>query len=266
MLLITPSLLWAESPLSAEAVTVDAIVNARLAGEPAPLTILPQPLAIDEAYRIQTAVARKLLKGRSPTGYKAALTSLQGQQKFLTDKPLSAILFPGGELKNRHLSSSSTLMLELEVGYRLSETIEQPLQSVAELKPKIAELVAVIELPKLSFDSLEPPTAADLVATDVAAHAWLVGGTKPLQGIDPNKIVTTLTRDGLPVMMGQGSDTLGDQWQALLWLINHNIANGWVIEPGQLLITGATGKMLPALPGKYRADFAELGVIEFTIK
>jgi 2-keto-4-pentenoate hydratase len=59
---------------------------------------------------------------------------------------------------------------------------------------------------------------------------------------------------------------MGDQWQALLWLVNQTIANGWEIAPGQVGITGALGKMLPVQPGTYRADFAELGTIVWRVQ
>ena len=37
-------------------------------------------------------------------------------------------------------------------------------------------------------------------------------------------------------------------------------------EPGQFIISGAMGGMLPADPGNYVADFGSFGKIEFVVK
>jgi 2-keto-4-pentenoate hydratase len=49
-------------------------------------------------------------------------------------------------------------------------------------------------------------------------------------------------------------------------LINTVVQQGWKIEPGQILITGALPKAIPGKPGKYVADFEKLGKISFEIK
>ena len=44
------------------------------------------------------------------------------------------------------------------------------------------------------------------------------------------------------------------------------IEQGWTIEPGHILLTGALGKMVPGKTGKYIADYGPLGKIAFEIK
>ena len=44
------------------------------------------------------------------------------------------------------------------------------------------------------------------------------------------------------------------------------IKQGWRLEPGYIVITGALGKMLPGKPGKYVADYGSFGKIAFEIK
>jgi 2-keto-4-pentenoate hydratase len=63
---------------------------------------------------------------------------------------------------------------------------------------------------------------------------------------------------------------MGDQWEALRWLVNTVLAEGYAIEPGQLLMTGALGGAHPASPGRYRAEFggpaaAALGAVEIDV-
>ena len=81
-----------------------------------------------------------------------------------------------------------------------------------------------------------------------------------------NQVTVTLTLDGKPANQGKAEDAMGDQWKALLWLVNGAIEKGYTIEPGQVLITGALGNMIPAKEGKYEGNYGPLGPLSFTIK
>ena len=59
---------------------------------------------------------------------------------------------------------------------------------------------------------------------------------------------------------------MGNQMLALQWLINRTIESGYNIKKGDLLITGALGKMIAAEKGNYDADFGELGHLAFSIR
>ena len=80
-----------------------------------------------------------------------------------------------------------------------------------------------------------------------------------------NSITVKLLFDGNEINTGHGYEALGDQWQALLWLVNTLVDQGWKIKPGDTLITGALGKMLPGKTGKYVANFGNFGSIEFEV-
>jgi 2-keto-4-pentenoate hydratase len=83
---------------------------------------------------------------------------------------------------------------------------------------------------------------------------------------DPNAVAVTLYKDGEVLNQGTGRDVSGDQWHALLWLVNRTIDSGWTIEPGQLLITGAMGKPVPMSAGLYVADFGRFGRLEWNVE
>ena len=51
-----------------------------------------------------------------------------------------------------------------------------------------------------------------------------------------------------------------------MWLVNDAYAHGWHLQAGQLLITGTLGKMNPALPGSYRADYGLGRTLSFVLK
>ena len=56
-------------------------------------------------------------------------------------------------------------------------------------------------------------------------------------------------------MLGAARDALGDQWEAALLAGEHPDRAGLDrIEPGQILLTGALGRMIPAQPGACTAS------------
>ena len=52
---------------------------------------------------------------------------------------------------------------------------------------------------------------------------------------------------------------MAGQRDALIWLINQILAQGYELRPGHVLMTGSIGSMHPGKAGRYRADFGALG-------
>ena len=73
-------------------------------------------------------------------------------------------------------------------------------------------------------------------------------------------------KDGVKVSDGFGRDSLGSQWDTLLWLVNTSLSTGYKVRAGHVFFTGALGKVLPPEVGQYRAEFDGVGVVEFTLK
>ena len=67
-------------------------------------------------------------------------------------------------------------------------------------------------------------------------------------------------------MSGSCDRCPGRPHDALAWMLDEASLRGLEIHDDMLLITGACGGIHPALPGAYRADYGELGSIEFTVK
>ena len=59
---------------------------------------------------------------------------------------------------------------------------------------------------------------------------------------------------------------MGDQWEALLWLVEQRLRDGYEVKRNDLLITGALGKVIPAEAGRYVADFGKLGRVTFSLR
>nr|VFJ73980.1 MAG: 2-keto-4-pentenoate hydratase [Candidatus Kentron sp. FW] len=246
------------------------IIQAEASHRPIPVLSLRHPaMDLDMAYRIQRAYVREKSINETLIGFKAGLTSKKGQQKFGLDAPIAGVLLASGKLTGKttvHKAAFRRPMVETEIGFIMDATLTQPLSEISILKKSIRAIVPVIELPDLGFSDMEHLTGLDIIAANACARQFIVGHPQPVDTIDPNKISILLSRDGHPINQGKGREALGDQWQAALWLVNTMITQGWTIQPGQILLTGALGKMLPGKPGNYMADYGHLGKIEFEIR
>lgn len=225
---------------------------------------------MEEAYQVQNwyvEYCQSKIQKRIH-GFKAGLTSKAGQQKFNTNEPVAGVLFYDDHFMNDveyNGQEHKKLMIEVELGFMASKPITQPITDTQELKKYFSDVMPVIELPELGFDT-KKLTVQDIVSANVAARKYMYGNKTNLDEVDPDGVEVTLTRDGKTVVTGKGTDAMGSQWDALLWLVNKTVANGHTIERGHILITGALGKMIPGENGQYVADFGSLGTLKILIK
>ena len=214
----------------------------------------------ENAYKIQALLFQKLLEGNSVAGYKAGLTTAAQLERFKAPGPAKAPLLKSGMVEVPDPKTSFTLksfpgmMLEVEFVFKTAAPIESPVKDEEELKKLIGSIHAGIEIPQLYFADMANLGFFDLVAAGVGSKSFAVGPPHETQ-LDVDSMEVVLSRDGTVVNQGKGTDVLGGQWKALLWLVNSTIAGGGRIEAGQYLLTGALGSMIPAQPGKYTATY-----------
>jgi len=250
---------------------IKAIIDARAAVKefPNPSAQLPD-LTVQKAYAMQKKLTKALLdKGQVIGGYKAGLTSEAGQKRFGVTDALLGPLFKAGELGPDAVVNSKDfvrLFLENEVGYVMGQKISQPVKEIESLKKTVKEVFPAVELPDLRFADMKNMKGTDIIVDAVACSKYIVGKRMPADKVDVNKVEVTMTLDGKEANKGKASDALGDQWKALLWLVNGVVAQGYSIEPGQILLTGALGNMIPGKPGKYEINYGPLGTLSFTVK
>ncbi|GAK53414.1 2-hydroxypenta-2,4-dienoate hydratase [Candidatus Moduliflexus flocculans] len=263
--LLLVSLVFAQA-VDPAALLFDAYANK----QPIPVLSATMPnLDVKAAYEIQKTYLQKRLETDKIGGFKAGLTTPAAQERFGVTAPVTGILFASGKLADGASVEAAAfrgLMLETEIGFVLGEAITQPVKDVAELQQKVRGVFPAIELPEMGFADMKQLKGVDIIAADVAAVQFIVGAEQALAGQDVNAVTVNLTLNGETVNTGTGKEALGDQWQAALWLVNSIIAQGWTIEPGHVLMTGALGKMIPGKPGKYTADYGDFGKITFEVK
>lgn len=242
----------------------------------AELQHLPYPVAstamaefsLVEAYAVQKHVVRLTFRNDRIGGFKAGLTSQPAWERFGLSEPLAGVLPASGALTDGatvQVGDFRALKIETELAFIVAAPIVETLPDTASLRPKIAALAPAIELPDLAFTDMAALRGIDVIAANASAAQYIVGATYPVDSVDFNALTIVLFRDDKEIGKGKATDAMGDPWLAALWLVNHTIAQGYVIEPGHVLLTGALGPLYPGEPGVYRADFGALGEIRFDV-
>lgn len=213
-----------------------------------------------QAYRIQAAYVDYRSTRDRVVGYKAATTSRAAQRALGIRTPTAGVMFASGTVLSGdtiELADYRRLMVELEIGFRLNRPISETVIRPHELRALVAEIVPVIELPDAGYSDRSRSSAVDFIAANALSSGYVAG--EPLSPLttDPNTLLATLLRDDQVVNEATGDDALGDQWAALLWLVNHTVAQGYTITPNDLLITGLLGRPVLAEAGEYVALYGD---------
>jgi len=269
-LILSVSLLMEASPALSASLddAAQKIEDAYIVKKPAPLSSQAiEGLTADQAYEIQEKIVEiRVNKGEEIFGYKAGLTSAPSQKKFGVTEAVRGTLFksmiqwPG----IMYQKNFARMFIETEIGFRLGKDITEPVEDIESLKKAVAIVFPAIELPDLSFTDMKQIKGTDIIAANVVARKVLVGDAVWVK--DVNAISVKLFHDGQEITSGVGKNALGDQWEALKWVVNDVLARGGEVKEGYIIITGCVSKLLPAKPGKYVADYGDFGKIEFEFK
>jgi 2-keto-4-pentenoate hydratase len=225
------------------------------------------PLEMSDAYKVQNAYIQGRLVNAKLSGFKAGLTSSETQAHFSVARPIFGALFDDGDISDSPVIAMKNyrkMMIETELGFITKRPIRKTVDSVDELKSYIGQVIPVVEFPEINF-AQHPVSGIDLVAANCAANVYITDKSVNWLGRNINNVSVTLSRSGKIVNQGQGKDALGDQWEALRWLVNQVLFQGWNIESGFLLITGVLGEMIPAEVGNYKAQFNEGTQMKFSL-
>ncbi len=224
------------------------------------------------AYRSQTSKVKEALAGRAPSGFKAGLTTRESQQRFGMNSPISGVLWPdtglvfNGDMTDIQRHDFRKPMLEMELAFRINTLIPEPLADVSEVQFVVSEIMPALELPDLGFDSEVGVTGESIVAANAGASYYVLGAPISVEQVDVNAVQAKLYHDGELNQRGEATQVMGNQWRALFWLINSLVEQGWVLQPGQVLLSGAMGEMIPIETGVYEARFSGLGEVRIQVE
>lgn len=263
-LLISPTA-WAAMPGDLANILLQAHNNK----QPIPvLTVTYKEMDLATAYAVQKSYLDKRLPIEGLVGFKAGLTTEVAQKRFGVPHAISGILLGSGDYSGAPVINKAAFvmpMIETEIGFVVKKTISVPMKDVDELKQYIGTVMPAIELPDLGFADVKALKGVDLIAANVSAVQFIRGNEINSEAFDLDQRKVVLRYNGQVVNRGSGHDAMGGQWEAALWLVNQVVSQGWKVEPGHVLLTGALGNMIPGKPGSYEADYGDFGKIVFEI-
>jgi len=76
----------------------------------------------------------------------------------------------------------------------------------------------------------------------------------------------TLEHDGVIANEGNAADAMGDPLESYRWMVAKIRSTGYRLEPGMILLTGALGRVVDAVPGRWTARYEGLGEVTFTVR
>jgi len=219
------------------------------------------------AYELQRAYVTHWQQRDSIGGFKAAVTAPPMQKAFGLPGPVTSVLFAKGERANNlsfPATDYRTLLVETELSFRLSKPVSTPLNDIEEARSLVARCSPTFELADPGFGNAKF-TGEDLVATNIACGGWIEGAAFDWQSTDLDQLTVTLNRDAEILHTESAGSVMDGQWQALLWLINQTVNQGYTITPDHVLLTGAIGAAHPGQAGHHEADYGSAGSIAFQL-
>ena len=251
----------------------DRFITAWKAGEPLPaLSRIAPGITLSAAYDLQRAWVRETLDGSGIGGVKGGVVTPGGQKWLGVKEPIGAILRASGRFQGKVSPSISLekfpgLKLESEIGFVVGKPITGELKSLEEFKEHISGIVPAVELISGQWHGTEgKPTPADFAAINVTAAGYIVGEPIEIGSVDLRSTAVILSRDGEVVNRSNGNETWQGPWQTGFWLARFAHRQGVLLEPGQVIICGALGKILDAEPGRYRYELERAGSFEFSVE
>ena len=260
--------------VSAMATREDAehgVIAARLrdayAGTPiAPPRDLRLGATVDEAYAIQALNTDFWLQaGRTRVGAKIGLTAKAVQAQLGVDQPDFGTLFADMAVDDDGVIAAGRLIqpkVEAEIAFKLARPIDPARTSLSDLADAVAYAVPALEIVDSRIANWDI-AIFDTVADNASSGLFVLGAQRVALGdIDLRLCGMVLERNGEAVSFGAGAACLGNPLNALGWLARTMAERGRPLGEGDIVLAGALGPMIPAVPGDaFTASIAGLGAV-----
>jgi 2-keto-4-pentenoate hydratase len=238
----------------------DVLLLQMKAKQPLPaLSSYGAELPLADAYAVQRLVVKELATQSPLVGYKAELTTPMSRVKMRAATPVFTAVFKrdllvrGSDVGPAKPGEHS---IAAAIGYVVKRRIEAPIANPAVLPGLIARAVPVVMVLDLKFENRSAVRAEDLVAAN-GAHTHLIVG-KDFPDTAPaaaDAVLVEVLHEGNVIDRARGTNIMGGQAKALLWLVNEIVAQGQVVVPGQVLVTGPLSEPMPISPGNYTVKY-----------
>lgn len=249
---------------------VEQLLAAERTATPLPAPTTDQRLSAAEGYPVQ-AERNARLDGGGIVGWKIGLTSPGARQTFKAAEPMRGVLFARSRLEAEttiDLSALCAPRLEGEILFRIGSVPPRDADDEA-LLDSIASVHAAFEVADSRFRGWEFGIG-DAIADNAccARFGYVEAGLDPRR-IDLAQVSLTITdgRADAPVSSGTPGVGPDSPLAAYRWLLDSLARDGLSVIPGQVVLTGAMGPMVPMQAERqYRIGVSLLGDLSVTTR
>lgn len=208
---------------------------------------------VEDAQAVQDAVtARALADGRRLVGRKIGLTSAAVQAQMGVDAPDYGVLWADYAFASGDEVAMSRFMqprAEGEIALVMARGISDPEASMTELISAIAYALPAIEIVDTAIADWNIGLV-DTIADNASGGGFALGtGPRALAGLDLRLAGMAMSRNGATVSTGVGAACMGHPLNATLWLARKMATLGRPMEPGDVVLSGALGPVVPVAAG-----------------
>lgn len=244
--------------------------RARLEQRPIPpLTDALHELSIESAYAIAgRSVAARVERGSRIIGHKIGLTAENVQRQLGVSEPDFGALLDDMQIANgAELPARAFIAprVELELAFHLETSLTGPGVTIKDVQRATAFVQPAIEIVDSRITDWRIKLA-DTVADNASSAAFVLADQQfTLDEIDCRMVNATLHRNGTAVEQGRSDAVLGDPRNAVAWLGNSLVQLGTGLRAGDVVLSGACTRMIPASAGDaFLGDFGPLGRIDLS--
>lgn len=209
---------------------------------------------IEAAYEVQLLnTARSVSVGRRLIGRKIGLTSLAVQEQFGVYEPDFGALYADtcyGDAEPIPAHRVLQPRVEGEVAIVLAKDLPHPDTTIVEMMSAVDYVVPAIEVVASRITGWKI-SIVDTIADNASSGAFVLGNRPVrLRDVDLRTCKMQLTIDGEVASDGTGEACLGHPLNAGLWLARTMATRGTPLNAGDVIMSGALGRMASIAAGQ----------------
>lgn len=224
----------------------------------------------EAAYAVQRLnAAARVADGATVVGRKIGLTSAAVQQQLGVNQPDFGILFDDMAYTSGDAIASNAVLqprAEAEIAFVLKDELVDGDLDYDQVKDAIDYAVVAVEVCGSRIINWDI-SFGDTVADNASAGAFVLGShARTLADFDTVSAEMAMSINGVEVSTGSGAACMGDPINAVAWLARTARDLGDPLRAGQIVLSGALGRMRAIEPGNtVTANVSGLGSVTFTI-
>ncbi len=222
-----------------------------------PLTSRHADITVEDAYRIQQRLnALRIAAGERVIGKKIGVTSKAVMDMLGVHQPDFGLLTDGMVYNEGEAIPASTLIqpkAEGEIAFVLKRRLQGPGVTAADVLAATEGVMACFEIVDSRIRDWKI-RIQDTVADNASCGVFVLGDrVVDPRDVDLQTCGMVLEKNGEVVVTGAGAAALGSPLNAVAWLANTLGRLDIALEPGEVVLSGSLGAMVPVKAGRQPA-------------